>query len=553
MEITVHPLFDGVDWRTLPNRKVIFLVFLCRCCSCYILEVAPSGLHLPLFTYTEPKVTTTTGTTGNDPPAQYEESLSQGYPFSVFFQPSSSVSPGLSITRPSPGPVSGNASNSVLRSSLSTNFDSTKSASSFIGFSWGPLADAFPPAVPTSSTNSEHGTEYRPTLIPVPIHDTPAANLLVPAGDGGILSSSRPFADNAPYSYSTPRRPYALSPYHTLQRTSTIKRSNAPRRSVSDREAMKQLVDCVGMSARKKVLESGRKPRVIGLWSLSGKSSMRGEGTGKSTYKKELRFDPLATPIPRPDYSALGPSSETGSVTTTRSHRNNSNDSHSSGDGDQRDNHQRRTTYAYNNFASSEGTNTDSDEDDIGGPPSPSPRPGSAMSTISMSRTPTTTTMLTMSGSMINLTAATGALSSHRAKGNNNSVAGTSNLSIVPSTTSARAMNLDFKLGLPPAATVDGRKKAATASLAIPSTRRHFDPEPHQSQSKTLLPVSLQNGSTLKPTRVDHEEPRGNNNNMSCSTEFQNQWEELEMRHAVMMEDIEDLEERFERLNVPLM
>ena len=301
------------------------------------------------------------------------------------------------------------------------------------------------------------------------------------------------------------------------------------------------------------MLESGRKPRVIGLWSLSGKSSMRGEGTGKSTYKKELRFDPLATPIPRPDYSALGPSSETGSVATTRSHQNNSNDSHSSSNGDQRDKHQRRTTYAYNIYASSEGTNTNSDEDDIGGPPSPSPRPGSAMSTISMSRTPTTTTtMLTMSGSMNNLTAATGAHSSHRA----NSVAGTSNLSIIPSTTSARAMNLDFKLGLPPAAAVDGRKKAATASLAIPSTRRHIDFEPHQSQCKMHLPVSLQNGSTLKPTHVDHDEPGDNNNNMSCLTECQSnqsQWEELEMRHAVMMEDIEDLEERFERLSASLM
>ena len=63
-----------------------------------------------------------------------KKSLSQGYPCSVFFQPSSSVSPGLSITRPSPGPVLGNASNSVLRLSLSTNFDSTESASSVIGF-----------------------------------------------------------------------------------------------------------------------------------------------------------------------------------------------------------------------------------------------------------------------------------------------------------------------------------------------------------------------------------------------------------------------------------
>ena len=44
----------------------------------------------------------------------------------------------------------------------------------------------------------------------------------------------------------------------TLRRTRT-----APRRAVSDREAMRQLVDCIGLSARKKVLEAGRTPRVV--------------------------------------------------------------------------------------------------------------------------------------------------------------------------------------------------------------------------------------------------------------------------------------------------
>ena len=503
----------------------------------FILEVAPTGLHLPQFTYTEPKITTNTGaTTGNGPPVPYEESLSQGYPFSVFFQPSSSVSPGLSITRPSPGLVpSGNASNSVLRSSLSTAFDSSRSASSFIGFSWGPLADAFPPAAaaaasPTASVvNPEHG------------NDTPAAaNLLVPiptSEGGGTLSTPRPFPNNAPSSYSTPRRPYALSPYHNLQRTSTIRRSTATRRSVSDREAMKQLVDCVGMSARKKVLESGRKPRVIGVWSLSGMT--RGDGgTGKSSsssYKKELRFDPLATPIPRPDYGAIGPSSETGSALSYRNN-NNSNESHNS-NGDQRNNQQQPRAYTYNYASSSEGTNTDSEDDDVGGPPSPSPRPGSAMSTMSVSRrsgtpTTTTTTMLTMSGSMNNLTAATGTLSSYRTRGNNNSVAGTSNLSIPSaSATSAGPLNLDFKLGLllPP---------AAAASLAVPSARRHSNPEPPQSRFDSLVPV------------LRDESGSGD---LSYVTEFQSRWDELEMRHAAMMEDIEDLEERFEGLSSSLM
>ena len=52
MEITDHPLFDGVDRRTLPNGKVIILVSVRMLQYSYILEVAPTGLHLPQFTYT---------------------------------------------------------------------------------------------------------------------------------------------------------------------------------------------------------------------------------------------------------------------------------------------------------------------------------------------------------------------------------------------------------------------------------------------------------------------------------------------------------------------
>ena len=438
--------------------------------------------------------------------------------------------------------MSGNASTSVLRSSLSTPaFDSTSCASSFIGFSWGPLVDAFPLAVPTNSADPEH-ENTRPVLIPVPNHATPAPglyhSLLVPTPgpvDNGLLSTPRPFANNAHYNYSTPRRPYALSPYHALQRTSTIRRSNAPRRSVSDREAMKQLVDCVGMSARKKVLESGRKPRVIGVWSLGGKSGTR-EGRRKSSYKKELRFDPLATPIPRPDYSALGPSSELGSVATSRSHRNSSNHSHNSSNGGQRNNLPRASAYTY---ASSEDSNTDS-EDGVGGPPSPSPspRPGSAMSIISMSRrsgTPTTTTML--SGSLHNSTV-TGTHSSHRA-GGNSSVTGTGYLSI-PSATSAGALNLDFKLGVPPgSAAVDKKVGNRNATLTIPHARRHSDAD-SQKQSDTLRQPVFQNGSRRNPVQDPDDHNRSH------------QWAELETRHAAIMGDIEDLEERFQGLNASL-
>ena len=139
----------------------------------------------------------------------------------------------------------------------------------------------------------------------------------------------------------------------------------------------------------------------------------KSEGTGRgAAYKKELRFDPLATSIPlnRPDYRALDLNSETG-------YRNNSSYNHISNDDDDDQRNIQPQVYTYD-YISSESTNTDS-EDGVGDPqspsPSPSPRTGSAMSMISMSRrsgTPTTSTMLMMSGSAHNLTT-TGTPSSH--------------------------------------------------------------------------------------------------------------------------------------------
>jgi hypothetical protein len=93
---------------------------------------------------------------------------------------------------------------------------------------------------------------------------------------------------------------------------------------------MKQLVDCIGMSARKKVIESGKKPRL--LLSIDRASI--------ETVRKELRFDVSSSSLDDhpPALESLQPSSE-------------------------------------------------SEESMLEGPPSPSPspRPGSAMSlTLSM-------------------------------------------------------------------------------------------------------------------------------------------------------------------------
>jgi len=166
-------------------------------------------------------------------------------------------------------------------------------------------------------------------------------------------------------------RPTALTPFQTLQRTGTARPSTL-RRSVSDREAMKQLVDCVGMSARKIVLQSGRKPRILRSFSSSGSLKL----------KKDLGFV-----IPLPDY---------GNTTST---------SHTTSNGDTGT----LITGATSQFTSAllQGRPKQNDNEiqvsgsedttDTEGPPSPSPtpRPGSSMSILSTRRagTPTTSSM----------------------------------------------------------------------------------------------------------------------------------------------------------------
>jgi hypothetical protein len=172
-------------------------------------ERHPPALHLPLFTYNEdlpgpPRSCVSEPT--HDP-------SSTPFAFSAFFQPSEEgSSPGISVLR--------TTSRSILRE---------EAESFFIGFSWGPTANAFP--------------------------DAPAT----PARIASVLAY--PTSDRTPAATTTElvtpmRRIASFSCASTLRRTRM-----APRRAVSDREAMRQLVDCIGLSARKKILASGRTPR----------------------------------------------------------------------------------------------------------------------------------------------------------------------------------------------------------------------------------------------------------------------------------------------------
>ncbi|TFK33478.1 kinase-like domain-containing protein [Crucibulum laeve] len=315
MEITDHRIFNGVNWSTLPTQS------------------APPDLHLPQFTYTDPPANNDAGIAG--PEAPYDESISQGFAFSALFQSSKATSPGISMLRPSP----------------SSHVNSTRddSSASFIGFSWGPTLDAFPHESPSpSQTTPDTLNTPRPIRV-ASTHLTPGPSFPLP----GHATLSTPMVGR--HLFSTPNRPYSsFTPYYhgTLPRNSTVRRT-APRRSVSDREAMKQLVDCVGMSARKKVLESGRKPRILTRSTLSRGGTLR--------RAKELRFDPTATPIPVPDYTATSKQARLAPL---------------------------RVDTQLQLYSGSEAEGTDSE-----GPPSPSPtpRPGSAMSILSSRRSGTPT------------------------------------------------------------------------------------------------------------------------------------------------------------------
>lgn len=329
MEITDHPLFDGVDWTTLP------------------IQSPPPGLHLPQFSYIE----TRAAVVGSEAVPGCEESLSQGFAFSALFQSSAaSSSRSFSVLRSTPAPLASS--------------DDERTSSSFIGFSWGPTLDAFPSQEPSTPHSLEKAAM---SLHPTSIHRTPLASTSSP-----LTPSSEPkFFTPTPFRhpFHTPNRPYASTPHGVLPRTSTLRRT-VPRRNVSDREAMKQLVDCVSMSARKKVLESGRKPRILGI-NRPRSASVGGTGT----LRKELRFFPTATPIPAPDYHSLTAYSENEESLPQPLKPSVPKPKLS------------RIIVEPEERATSASEGTDSE-----GPPSPSPRPGSAMSIISRrSGTPTWT------------------------------------------------------------------------------------------------------------------------------------------------------------------
>ncbi|KAJ3865682.1 kinase-like protein [Lentinula novae-zelandiae] len=341
-EITNHPFFVGVDWHTLPQ------------------QTKPSNLHLPQFTYSIPEAKVDTS-------ERLSEEFSQPFAFSALFQSSAaSSSPGLSIFHDTPsfkgsGPLS----------------ESSTSAASFIGFSWGPTKDAFPDMHMSESAENEQRSPTGLSPAPLPNLPQPSSN---------IARLTTPSIPSHAHAFSTPVRPTTdllATPYYaqTLPRSlgSNAVRRTVTRRAVSDREAMKQLVDCIGMSARKKVLESGRKPRI--LTSFANR-------TGTVTRRKELRFvhdadlSSISSRYPKAGYELSAHSSGSGISRIFGTGIQDGNGGSESGDG--------LTTGSDTEGDTSMGTYSEAPPS-----PSPSPRPGSAMSMMSMmskrSGTPTLT------------------------------------------------------------------------------------------------------------------------------------------------------------------
>ncbi|KAH8999698.1 kinase-like protein [Lactarius hatsudake] len=299
-EIMQHPFFDGTMWENLHS------------------EQHPPDLHLPLFTYNE-DLSGAPAPRLPDPVQEASSTASTPFAFSAFFQPSeegSRASLGLSALRTTP---------SILRE---------EAESFFIGFSWGPTDDAFPDAplaTPPTSSPSMHSARH------VPVPQTPL--------------------EIARSELKTPMRRIGTGTAGTLPRPSTLRRT-APRRAVSDREAMRQLVDCIGLSARKKVLEAGRTPR-------SALAS-----AGARAKPKTLRF---ATHAPLNfTNSTAGPDGDSGTLSSALA-----------------------LALAISDDEESDGASASTSDAPPSPSPSPGPRPGSAMSMLSRrSVTPTTTLLL---------------------------------------------------------------------------------------------------------------------------------------------------------------
>ncbi|KZV90550.1 kinase-like protein [Exidia glandulosa HHB12029] len=262
-EVRAHAFFRHTDWASLHLQK------------------APTGLRLPQLTNAPPPIA---------PTLPAEESLTEDYAsrasaedgggpfdFSALFQSTMTPLAAASATR-------SKSLNTTAYNSKSPKVRDSAAIAAFIGFSWGPAVDAF------SHSAAPVAARVTPAFVDNDATPRPIRRLGAPR--------SEPL--HHPTAFVTPLRP-GLTP-------ATIPRS-AMRRGLSDREALRQLVDCVTVSARKRVLESGRTPRLPMLRGVAFRNS--DDGSSATTASGSETDDghtmpPSPSPSPRPSSRLSG-------------------------------------------------------------------------------------------------------------------------------------------------------------------------------------------------------------------------------------------------------
>ncbi|KAK7049875.1 hypothetical protein VNI00_005305 [Paramarasmius palmivorus] len=302
-EFKQHPWFKGVNWETLHLKQ------------------PPEGLHLPQFVYADQNQSPNPNNT------QTTSEHSQGFQFSAFFQSSSVEIPSQNLEGENSDVGPSTPGLSILHSRSSSS--STTGSNPWIGWTWGPKIDAFGGeselhvseqiaedvgatprprrfletpslvtprpqssqtlSVPVSISRSAFSTPIqgqgisRPGMTPyrtvVTPFRTPYQTQTLPAGlstPHGNFYTPNPRA--AGMFYTPNPRAAGAGLYYTPKPGlgSTPRPTSIRRRPLSDRQAMAALVDCVGMSARKRVMESGRRCRILGPTLLEAvKGSMK--------------------------------------------------------------------------------------------------------------------------------------------------------------------------------------------------------------------------------------------------------------------------------------
>jgi hypothetical protein len=535
----------------------------------------PANLHKPEFAYETPIPAPDDDDTHTT--VEHESVSAQPVQWSALFQ-SSSVSQagqGLgSLVQNTPGFKAVLRTPSMLRSSPSV---ASEPPASFIGFSWGPRQDT-----QAVTKESEMNDDVTPNIqnghghvlnTPRPIHRnnaphaTPMSTIRATAGRQ-VLATPRPLRS----AYATPMRAWAATPGHGPAAHGTLLRSavkssrmgTAHRRTVTEREAMKQLIDCVGMSARKKVLASGRKPRILASelfrdGPLPGLGQGYGPGPGQSRSRSRSRSGSLSGVSAlsfkldssgmsktgswgrmqgRRLSSSPGPSvrkelrfDETPQVTVSRSSRSSSSHGHGHG--------LRRLDTNLAVSGTDTETETETDLASVPPSPSPSPRPGSAMSIMSRrSGTPTGTltgfgsaSISTFGGSSL-LRPPTAMSTFSNASGAEQSTRRSLSPSPVPSRSPSPL----------PSRSPSPSPQPAPALVRGPNVVE----SPSGSTSDRKAPsASRQSRRKTEPRRVSdvtgYDDPQAETNLL---------WDEMAVRHHQLMGRLDSIQTRLSRLNV---